>query len=80
MSASKRYANAMIRPDNPDQLETLTVRLTEMFSDEALARRWLHTPRVGFGGETDARRLIRTKAGTLEVEALLTRVNHGVSY
>ena len=69
----------MIRPDQPNRLEALTVRLTEMLGDETLARRWLHLPREGLGGETPAE-LARTEAGTLEVEALLARVEHGVFY
>ena len=69
----------MIRPQQPDRLEDLMVRLTEMLGDETLARRWLHTPREGFGGRTPAE-LARTELGSLEVEALLARVEHGVFY
>ncbi len=50
-----------------------------MLGDETLALRWLHTPREGFGGEKPAE-LARTEPGSLEVEALLARVEHGVFY
>lgn len=50
-----------------------------MLGDEALAYWWFHTPREGFGGETPAE-LARTESGSLKVEALLARIEHGVFY
>lgn len=68
----------MLRP-KANRLEDLTVRLTTMLGDQALAHRWLHTPRESLGGETPAE-LLRTEAGTFAVEALLARAEHGVFY
>ncbi len=49
----------------------------EVFGDEAFAREWLHTPQVGLNNCTPLY-MMKTEAGTREVEELLGRIEHGV--
>ena len=72
-------------PLDPGPSERL-VRLAELYAlatqvvgDEALARRWMQTPRPVFGGQTPFE-LAHSELGAREVEHLLHRVEHGVFY
>lgn len=61
------------------RLARLYSRVTDVLSDEDLARQWMQTPREVFGGRTPLE-LARTELGAREVEDLLLRVEHGVFF
>lgn len=49
----------------------------QVLEDRDAAREWLHDTQIGLGGRTPID-LMRTEAGTREVESLLIRIEHGV--
>ena len=49
----------------------------EVLEDDTMAKKWLHRPQAGLRGEIPLD-LLRTEAGTREVEDLLLRIEHGV--
>jgi len=49
----------------------------EVLESEAAAIAWLKRPQVGLGGHVPLD-LLRTDAGTIEIERLLQRIEHGV--
>ncbi len=61
------------------RLAELYAQATQVTGDEALARRWMQTPRPVFGGQTPFE-LAHSELGAREVEGLLHRVEHGVFY
>jgi putative toxin-antitoxin system antitoxin component (TIGR02293 family) len=76
-----RRKGGRLRRQESDRLlrfSRLFAQAAELFEgDEQAARRWLQRPLKALGGQT-ALELAKTDVGTREVEALITRLEHGV--
>lgn len=59
------------------RIARLFVLANEVLEDEAAAREWLRSPKLGLADRTPLE-LMTTEAGSREVEALLIRIEHGV--
>jgi putative toxin-antitoxin system antitoxin component (TIGR02293 family) len=75
-----RTSNARLDPVTSDRLfrvARIGALATEVLEDEGRALGWLKRPQIGLGGRTPLS-LLTTDAGCVEVERLLTRIEHGV--
>lgn len=77
---ARRRQEQRLRPAESDRLFRL-VRIasqaTEVLGNEERASRWLHTENRALGGQTPLA-LLDTDLGTLQVEEVLGRIEHGV--
>jgi putative toxin-antitoxin system antitoxin component (TIGR02293 family) len=77
----RRKTAGRLDPDESDRV----VRLSRLFGhalelfegDETAARQWLETPAIALAGESPLN-MSRTEPGSLEVERLIGRLEHGV--
>lgn len=75
-----RTADARLDAVTSDRLfrvARIAALATEVLEDEGRAVGWLKRPQIGLGGRTPLS-LLTTDAGCVEVERLLTRIEHGV--
>lgn len=76
----KRTERSALSADESDRLARLArimVRAEEVFGDDAKAHAWLGTPNRALGGESPLS-LLDSDAGSLAVQQVLGRIEHGV--
>ena len=78
---TRRREGGRLTSEESDRLLRATrvfARALELFDgDEVATRRWLSSPQVPLGGAIPLH-LIRTEVGSREVEAVISRIEHGV--
>jgi len=78
---ARRREVGRLLPDESDRVLRISRvfgRALELFEgDERAAQRWLTSPQRAFGGVTPAE-IAKTEVGSLEVERLIGRLEHGV--
>lgn len=75
-----RKENKQLSPLASDRLYRIAriyALACEVLEDDMMAKKWLHRPQAGLGGEIPLD-LLHTEAGTREVEDLLQRIEHGI--
>lgn len=78
---ARRRQEGHLTPEESDRLlraTRLLARALELFDgDTAAARRWLSSPQAALGGAVPFD-LVKTEVGSREVEAAISRIEHGV--
>ncbi len=66
----------MVESDRLFRLARIFALTSEVLKSEDLARKWLHRPQFGLGGEVPIE-VMKTEAGAKDVEELLYRIAYG---
>jgi putative toxin-antitoxin system antitoxin component (TIGR02293 family) len=77
---SRRKVQGRLDPEESDRVvrfARLMGKAVEVLESQDAARQWLNAPQTGLGGAIPLD-YARTEVGAREVEALLTRIEHGV--